>query len=141
MKRTLLLAAGIIAPFALGALFFTYVQSPSYVLTDTDAAVTNARTTTPYLRIFLLGLAMLTGIFFQFLVEATKSRTNVNPKPSYAMLLSKQQQSIVIALLSSPIVFYAIYTLVKNEPDNVIALLIAFQNGFFWQTVLAKRRK
>jgi hypothetical protein len=39
-------------------------------------------------------------------------------------------------LLVSPIVFLPVYTAVTRQPRGLIPILLAFQNGFFWQTVL-----
>ena len=39
-------------------------------------------------------------------------------------------------LLIAPIVFYSVYAAVNTLSDNLLAVLIAFQNGFFWQSIL-----
>ena len=39
-------------------------------------------------------------------------------------------------LLVSPLVFYATLGVANQQPDPVIAGLMAFQNGFFWQAIL-----
>lgn len=43
-------------------------------------------------------------------------------------------------LLISPIVFYSVYLFATKEPDTVVALLFSFQSGFFWQSVLTKKK-
>ena len=52
---------------------------------------------------------------------------------------SFQSASFATALVVSPIVFYAVYNATKEQPDNVVSLLLAFQNGFFWQVILERR--
>jgi hypothetical protein len=42
-------------------------------------------------------------------------------------------------LFASPIVFSVVYVAVNQQPDDVIAFLLAFENGFFWNRVLEKR--
>ena len=46
--------------------------------------------------------------------------------------------AFLMAIIVSPIVFFAIYNSTAQVPDNIVALLLSFQNGFFWQTVLEK---
>jgi cellobiose-specific phosphotransferase system component IIC len=42
-------------------------------------------------------------------------------------------------LLVSPIVFSAVYSLSRNQPDLLISMVTSFENGFFWDAVLRKR--
>ena len=44
-------------------------------------------------------------------------------------------------LFASPIVFSVIYVAANQQPDDVIAFLLAFENGFFWNRVLEQRGK
>lgn len=46
---------------------------------------------------------------------------------------------LIKASLVSPLVFASVYALTKTEPDPVVAHLLAFQNGFFWESVLENR--
>jgi len=41
--------------------------------------------------------------------------------------------------LVSPIAFGVAYSQCRNQPDVWIALIAAFENGFFWNTILARR--
>jgi hypothetical protein len=43
---------------------------------------------------------------------------------------------IVLPMLVAPIVYGAIYASLKSSTDVIPALILAFQNGFFWQDVL-----
>jgi len=40
-------------------------------------------------------------------------------------------------VLVSPIVFLSVYMTVTKQPRGLVPILIAFQNGFFWQTIFA----
>jgi len=44
-------------------------------------------------------------------------------------------------VLVSPIALFSFYTAASTEPDTVVAALMAFQNGFFWQTIFDARAK
>ncbi|MEO1402806.1 MAG: hypothetical protein AAFV72_16370 [Cyanobacteria bacterium J06635_1] len=42
----------------------------------------------------------------------------------------------------APIVFYAVYLISKDSTDPIVDILLAFENDFFWQTLLeAKEAK
>jgi hypothetical protein len=43
-------------------------------------------------------------------------------------------------VLISPIVFLAVYVAATKQPKGLLPVLLAFQNGFFWQTVLEGAR-
>jgi hypothetical protein len=45
----------------------------------------------------------------------------------------------VKALLLSPLVLYASFGMATQHPDAIVAGLFAFQNGFFWQSILQGR--
>jgi hypothetical protein len=42
-------------------------------------------------------------------------------------------------IFASPIVFSVIYLAANQQPDDVIAFLLAFENGFFWHRVLDRQ--
>lgn len=51
--------------------------------------------------------------------------------------------AILLPLLVSPIVFFAIWSLVEKNDNGLAEIgmvwpLIAFQNGFFWQVIFSK---
>jgi ABC-type Na+ efflux pump permease subunit len=39
-------------------------------------------------------------------------------------------------IIISPIIYYAVYNLTANQPKNLVGVFLAFQNGFFWQTII-----
>ncbi len=74
-----------------------------------------------------LFVAMLAGIFANyFWTHGVGPPTDINQfwKP----------------VLVSPIIFLAVYVAATNRPRGLIPVLLGFQNGFFWQTVLEKTR-
>jgi hypothetical protein len=44
------------------------------------------------------------------------------------------------ALLASPLIYAGVYVAAQKQPDTVIALIFAFENGFFCHTILQERR-
>ncbi len=68
-------------------------------------------------------IATVVGIFFKAMWDS----------PNLKSLFSfKNIKPILIA----PIVFYGVYATVNTLTDDLLAVLIAFQNGFFWQSIL-----
>ncbi|MEQ4718009.1 hypothetical protein [Nonomuraea sp. B19D2] len=45
-----------------------------------------------------------------------------------------------MALLVGPIVFMSVYLAIKDHPHTLADYLLAFQNGFWWETVLQLRK-
>jgi hypothetical protein len=43
-------------------------------------------------------------------------------------------------LLISPLILFGTYATAKDQPDALIACLMAFQNGFFWQAIFTALR-
>ena len=43
-------------------------------------------------------------------------------------------------ILIAPIIFMPVYVSATKQPRGVIPMLVAFQNGFFWQTVFDRSK-
>jgi hypothetical protein len=46
---------------------------------------------------------------------------------------------LIRALLVAPIIFVGVYKATNTNPDKVLAALLAFQNGFFCDSILRKK--
>jgi hypothetical protein len=89
-----------------------------------------------------LPLAMLLGIWTNAVwTQLSDSGDPVQDKVDIGAAIRRAAQSRRFwqSILVSPIVFAAVYSLTKSEPDAVVGLLLAFQNGFFWNSVLEGR--
>ena len=51
---------------------------------------------------------------------------------------SLSSTSFATAIVVSPIVFFSIYNATKEQPDNIVSVLLSFQNGFFWKAILER---
>ena len=87
--------------------------------------------------ILLLAAVMIIGIFSSFVFE--KSRQAKNDKQPLSLKLSEifGDFRFIAALFVSPLIFNSIYALTNQNPETLGDFLLAYQNGFFWQTVLA----
>jgi len=92
----------------------------------------------PLFDLILVAIAMLAGILFGSIYERLKQRKRaVTLGKELAAVLSSP--SFYRSLLAAPIVFAGVYTAAKAQPDQVVAFLFAFQNGFFCDAVLRQQ--
>ena len=77
-------------------------------------------------------VAMVAGMLAQTVWDALQKR-----QPNQAPTFDKWE--FVKPGLVAPIVFIAVYQTISDPAFKVMTLLFAFQNGFFWQTVLKSR--
>ena len=91
---------------------------------------------------FFLYMAMLVGILFRqvhrhFVALDQNARVNLRSE----LLNSISRPSLVSALSVSPMIFGMVYILAGKQPSLVLALVTAFENGFFWEVVFEERKK
>ena len=95
-----------------------------------DLKTSEART--EFLRTLAYGLflfaVMVGGMFARYFWELLQSGKAVSQADVTALLLP---------LLVSLMVFYPLWTMVSGAPKNFFAIVAAFQNGFFWQTIFS----
>ncbi len=83
-------------------------------------------------RIIFLSFFMFLGIFFGRVYEEILLIDSDFIHFFEVLSITFAKKQTIIALLVSPIIFYSVYGITKSVPDNVVAMLISFQNGFFW---------
>jgi hypothetical protein len=92
-------------------------------------------------RVVLLVVSTLLGITGGYL------NTRLQNDTSQAVDLRRELREMLHSpnyyrgIFASPIVFGVIYVAANQQPDDVIAFLLAFENGFFWQRILERREK
>jgi hypothetical protein len=83
----------------------------------------------PATYLFFLTLA---GILAQVLWAMPKSKSKTTKRRAWWAGAARP-------LLISPLVLYATIEMAQKQPDAIVAGLVAFQNGFFWKTILRRR--
>lgn len=93
---------------------------------------------TPGPRRLILYVLMIIGMFSRDIHDCIQDL----PRTSLTAAIRSVIRSTahLTALPVSPIVFFVLYNAPRSVPDNTVACLLVFQNGFFWQTVLEKRK-
>ncbi|QJW90268.1 hypothetical protein HNV11_13225 [Spirosoma taeanense] len=97
---------------------------------------------TDWIKVIIFFLVMLLGMFFKqtwdFLKKEQASGVDV-ANLWKIMRKSTSGISFLLAVVISPLVFYSIYFVIKDIPDDIKAGFLAFQNGFFWYYIFEKQ--
>jgi hypothetical protein len=89
-------------------------------------------------QLIVLIIVMLLGLVAGHLFERLKKATG--PVSILAELRGMTHNArFWMALLISPIIFMSVYILIRDRPSTIVDYLLAFQNGFWWETVLRQR--
>jgi hypothetical protein len=124
-----------------GALIALHVSSPH----ETAFGFSELSETGAHRMLYIvsLGLFAMAGIVGSALWESLPyARISTNPDRislSKAFQIGLTSASFWKAVIVSPIVFAAVYSIVRTEPDVVFSHLVAFENGFFWNTILKSK--
>jgi len=91
----------------------------------------------PVLAYILVCIAAILGVFFGCLFRRLAPRKHsVNILRESKMVL--RSVSFWRALCASPLVFGSIFVYVNQRPGDLPSLLLAFQNGFFCESILSR---
>jgi hypothetical protein len=115
----------------------------AYVVSGSEGFVlfgeaTPGRPKVPIWEIVASAAAMLVGLFAGVINERLA-------RPEHSENLLKEISvaltgpGLFRALLASPLIYAGVYAAAQKQPDTVIALIFAFENGFFCQTILQER--
>lgn len=90
-------------------------------------------------KIVVAGIAMIIGIVFGAMHRAWSLR--VRPINFSAVRTVLRSPELWRAMLLSPIVFSGVYVAAQEQPDFILAFVVAFQSGFFCESVLRGREE
>lgn len=85
----------------------------------------------------VVGGVMIVGIVFGHVHGALKNSNKTQSTPTL-ILSAIKEPGLYRSLLASPIVFGGVYSTTLHTVDPIIALIFAFQNGFFCESLLKK---
>ncbi len=133
MRATLLASLFLVCTISiLYGLLFAIVEvsrSPSgFQSIDLDTATTRSTG---------LSLSCILGIVSKLIFD--RLNQNSRSKRSFKRNVLSAIKSTMIAIIVSPIVIVGVYSLLEKVEDTLLLLLIGYQNGFFFQTVLGKQ--
>jgi hypothetical protein len=118
---------------------FSLDTSKNFVGLNFDAQNIKTGNATGVLMIWIY-VCMVLGIFFgqAYRVLATIDNTDIGISELRGRIFSVD---LWRSLLSSPIVFGAIYLVARDQPDIIVSSILAFENGFICNVIAEKRIK
>jgi len=139
MTRLIALVVSIAAPFWMGLLFSRWIVGNPHLVFLEYYSISPGEV--PASRILVLGSCMLAGVLASVLADELAAQGRRPISITRVILQTLRRPHTWTALVVSPLVFYGVYAQVKYEPDSITALLLAFQNGFFWQNIIARMKR
>jgi hypothetical protein len=124
----------IIASFFVTATLLSYIEQVYYAPSGYEAIDHG----TPVKPLLLSGFSLL-GIISKRLFDAASQRTKSNTLSVLIDALSPL--SLIRSIVICPIVIISFYQSLQQISDMILIGLIAYQNGFFFETVLQSREK
>jgi hypothetical protein len=94
---------------------------------DPDTAASGSRRSWTW-PLLLFG-AMILGILARYAWEALERTGTIE---------TLDVPALVRPLLVSPMVFFPVWSQASGRPRSLAAVLVAFQNGFFWQAIFER---
>jgi heme/copper-type cytochrome/quinol oxidase subunit 1 len=129
MRRTVVGILGVVVLFAISYLTF-YQASPVDLAFNGEKAFALGM-------VALTAVVMLLGILFGCLYRRlSRNPGKVDAFKEFKEVLSSG--SFLSALCVSPFVFFAVYAIVKQRPGDPASLLLAFENGFFCESIFQR---
>ncbi|MEH1971151.1 MULTISPECIES: hypothetical protein [unclassified Nostoc] len=88
------------------------------------------------MKFVLIVVVMISGIIGSYIFEKAKNTTTqtINLRTELAGMISSSR--FIMALVVCPLTFNSIYIVIGNNPENIGDYLLAFQNGFFWESIV-----
>lgn len=131
MWRGLLLPLGLLFPVGAGFVASSFYPGGFAMAQRVDGSAGNAWA------IVLLAVLMVVGIFSSFVFEKARQSRKDGTPISLRLAEVATDFQFIAALFVSPLIFNTVYALTNQNPETLGDFLLAYQNGFFWQTVLA----
>jgi hypothetical protein len=86
----------------------------------------------------ILFVVMLLGMVTNYFFELVQARIKAKESNGQVQLPKFIWEKLVLPLLIAGILFGYFWGEHSHEPMELTVILISYQNGFFWQTILAK---
>jgi hypothetical protein len=132
------LLLGIVVLILILTVFFTYTLNGHFLLFGPEDEA--AKQKLPLWETATCAISMLLGLVSGVVSEHLKRKggpINLFQETREALTSA----SFFKALLASPILFSGVYIASQRQPDPVIALIFAFENGFLCDTILRDKNE
>lgn len=81
----------------------------------------------------ICAIAIYAGILSSMALDRIDKGSRRNSKIFY-------RRDMVVAAMVAPLVFLAVYPLMRDGQDEVIKILMAYQNGFLFKSIMSRLR-
>lgn len=85
---------------------------------------------------FIIGFVTFLGIYCQFIYSELKSKKSKTVKIGSIFKSTFKSKSFWMSIFVSPIVLMGVYKGIEEVPDNFLSFVFAFENGFFFNSIL-----
>ncbi|MDX1520524.1 MAG: hypothetical protein R3264_02760 [Anaerolineae bacterium] len=86
-------------------------------------------------RFITLVIVMMGGVVASHIFDVARtSGPTINVISELTKMFSSSR--FVMALVVTPLIFNSVYLIIGTNPETIGDYLLAFQNGFFWESVL-----
>lgn len=117
-----------------------FVVSPASEGLHFDEARILTSVILPGLKYIAFYAVMCAGILFSAAFRLIKRGPELVDRPLRAIATSLRSQSFLLGVLVSPIVFAVIASQFETQANVLTAILLSFQNGFFWESIFQKQQ-
>jgi hypothetical protein len=121
------------------ALLYAYTSGSDLGFVNFEPVEAGGERSIPILEVALSAIAMLIGAAFG-VVHEDLGAAGTQTQPWRSALRALQSAAFLRALIASPLIFSAVYVAAQKQPDPVISLIFAFENGFFCNALVRERR-
>jgi hypothetical protein len=132
-------AAGILIAAVILFLFYEYVFTGSINPQHFDPTEATSATV-PAGRLVASASAMLFGILFGSFYNLLRKKTKIVSWRAEVVDLLRSAQ-VFRALLAAPVIYSGVYLAARSQPDIVLSLIFAFQNGFFCDAIMRTQER
>lgn len=137
--KTIFISVIISAVLLLSGLFFSFVAVISVRNFLGPDSWYEASPFKELILFFLMGLGMLARVLTLAIEQRKKRQAKLAKGARNKVGIEIDKWDLVYPFLSSAIVFGAVMEIVGNSELAFPIVLLAFQNGFFWQTIIGKQ--
>lgn len=86
----------------------------------------------------IFAVSTFSGVFARSIYEVL---TRPNPPKTYhqVFLEASAPNKLLLSLIAAPVVMCLLYKTVRLTDDTVLVVVSAFQNGFFWKSIVRQK--
>ena len=85
-----------------------------------------------------VSIGTVLGIWSKSLYDVVTQNTSTTQTLWSVLSASFQVPTLVLSIIVAPVIIGVFYGNIRSQPDLFFSFVVAYQNGFFWKTVLSR---